>query len=58
MKVKMFMNSQPSFLCDNINKFIKNKDVIDVKYTAQFLNEESIFTTMILYNEEELNEEQ
>lgn len=58
MKVKMFMNSQAKFLCDNINSFVKNKDVIDVKYTAQFLNGESIFTAMVLYNEEELNEEQ
>ena len=56
MKVKMFMNSQTSFLCDNINKFIKDKDVIDVKYTAQFLNGESIFTAMVLYNEEDNNE--
>ena len=56
MKVKMFMNSQTSFLCDNINKFIKDKDVIDVKYTAQFLNGESIFTAMVLYNEEDSNE--
>lgn len=56
MKVKMFMNSQTNFLCDNINKFIKDKDVIDVKYTAQFLNGESIFTAMVLYNEEDSNE--
>lgn len=51
MKVKMFTNSQIKYLCDNINNFIKDKDVIDVKYTAQFLKGESIFTAMILYNE-------
>lgn len=56
MKVKMFMNLNTKWLCENINDFIKDRSIIDVKYTAQFLNGESIFTAMVLYNEEDSNE--
>ena len=63
MKIKMFRYSS-SLYCNffemkedftnNINDFIKNRDVIDIKYTAHFLNGESILTAMVLYNEEKI----
>lgn len=62
MKIQMFKYSSSYYynfsdikeqFTKDINDFIKNRDVIDIKYTAHFLNGESTLTAMVLYNEKE-----
>lgn len=55
MKVKIFDEGHESDLEDSINEFIKDKEVIEIKYQVAIapIGEEQIycFTAMVIYNE-------
>ena len=55
IKVKIIGNDIEDKLEKEINKFIENKDIIDIKYTQSVQGEEYVynyFSALIIYKEE------
>lgn len=55
MKVEILDNQSSSKLTDEINKFIKGKDVVDIKYQCNsellYGSFQTIYSALIMYKE-------
>lgn len=54
MKVKIFTNYYESLLCKDINLFIENSDVIDIKFSTHIdRHGQCFYTALIMFKDKE-----
>lgn len=50
-KIKIFWNDSSEELEKDVNDFIKDKIIKDIKFTSDITNESDFFNILIIYNE-------